>query len=99
MSWRPHPITTGFRIEPRGAPFWADFLDDAHVLVAEDEARLGGGAALVHVQVRAADVGGGNANDVIRRRLYASIFGSGICSTVALCGSWCTTAFMRSPSE
>lgn len=27
------------------------FGDDAHVLVAEDQARLGGGATLVHVQI------------------------------------------------
>jgi len=41
----------------------ADLLDDAHVLVAENLPFLDVGAALVHVQVGAADVGGGDAHD------------------------------------
>jgi hypothetical protein len=40
----------------------ADLLDDAHVLVAEHDARLGAGASLVHVQVGAADGGRGHAD-------------------------------------
>ena len=32
-----------------------NFLNEAHVFVAEDDSRLGGGASLIHVQVRAAD--------------------------------------------
>jgi hypothetical protein len=40
----------------------ADLLDDSHVLVAEHDSRLGAGAPLVHVQVRAADRGAGDAH-------------------------------------
>ena len=35
----------------------ADFLDDAHVFVAKNDAGFRGCSALVHVQVRAADAG------------------------------------------
>ncbi len=46
----------------------ADFLDDAHGLVAHDVAVFHGGLeAVVEVQVAAADGGGGDADDGIRR--------------------------------
>lgn len=38
-------------------------LDDAHVLVTEDDARLGVGAAFVHMKVGPADAGGGDADE------------------------------------
>src|SRR5690606_15111826 len=48
----------------RGDPV-ADLLDDAHVLVTEDDAGFGRGAALVHVQVGAAYRGGGDLHEHI----------------------------------
>ena len=42
-------------------------FDDPHVLVAEDDAGLGGGPTLVHVQVRPADAR--------RRDLYDGVVG------------------------
>lgn len=47
----------------------AEFLDDPHVLVAEDDAGLRGGTAFVHVQVGPAYRGGGDSYDHIVRML------------------------------
>ncbi len=44
-----------------------DLVDDPHVLVAEDDARLRGGTTLVHVEVGPADRGGGDAHDHVVR--------------------------------
>jgi hypothetical protein len=47
----------------------ADLLDDPHVLVAEDHAFVSPRAALVHVQVRAADAARREAQDHVVRVL------------------------------
>ncbi len=52
------PIACRQRLDGR-----TDLLDYAHVLVAEDDARLGGGPTLVHVQVGAADAARGDLDD------------------------------------
>jgi hypothetical protein len=50
-----------------------DLLDDAHVLVPEDDPRLGAGAALVHVQVGAADGRRRDLDDHVGRVLDAGV--------------------------
>ena len=52
----------------------ADFLDDAHVFVTEDDARFRCGPAFVHVQVRAADAGRGYLDDYIIGMQYLRVW-------------------------
>ena len=50
-----------------------DLFDYTHVLVAENDARFGGGSTLIHVQVRAADATGGDLDDHIVRVLQLGV--------------------------
>ena len=43
----------------------SDFLNDAHVLVSESQARLCSSSILVHVKIRTADGTSGDSNDYI----------------------------------
>ena len=62
------PVASGQRLD--SGP---DLFDYAHVLVAEDDARLGGGPTLIHVQVGAADATGGDPDDHVIRVLQLGI--------------------------
>src|SRR6187551_1437806 len=48
-----------------GYDAWPDILHNAHVFVAEDDPRLGGGAPFVHMQVGPADGRGRNTDQRI----------------------------------
>jgi hypothetical protein len=66
---RHHDAIAGFQAGDSAA----GLLDDAEVLVPEYDARLRGGPALVHVQVRAADAGRGDLHDHVVRVLDARV--------------------------
>lgn len=60
--WRPLSSPTARKAVQRPGP-----------IASEDEVRLDGGAPLVHVQARAADVGRGDADGILDRRLYLRV--------------------------